>query len=301
MANSRFRESHVFLKPTAPRSIGGVLDDSIRLFRSGLARSWPLALAAQLLVAIPTLYFRLKLLGTVGVRNPQAMLAMYMSASFWLPYLVCTIAAIGFYNAVTLQLASEFQGTPTSALDSMRRGYRLLGRVLLMFLLFFLLWGMVAGAIALVFAFTGPIAPGSRMGIAGIVGVIAAPIVIYLLGRLYLTNTALLVDDLRVLESLKASWNLTRGHWWRGATIYSVILLIAIVFYFIIGFAVGLITYSFGPTSVAGAGLTELVSLLGTTLLLPLISAALLAIYHDFKLRTEGADLAGKVNALSPR
>jgi hypothetical protein len=291
----------VFLKPSAPRSIGGVLDDSIRLFRAGFAKSGPLALAAQLLVAIPTLYFRLKLLGTVGVRNPQAMLAMYMSANFWLPYLVCTIAAIGFYNALTLQLASEFQGTPASLLDSTRRGYRLLGRVLLMFLLFLLLWAMVGGSIGLVFALTGPIAPASRIGIFAIAGVIAAPIVIYLLGRLYLTNVALLVDDLRVFESVKASWNLTRGHWWRGATIYGVILLIAIVFYFIIAFAVGLITYSFGPASVVGAGLTELVSLLGTTILLPLVSAALLAIYHDFKLRTEGADLAGKVNALAPR
>jgi len=43
------------------------------------------------------------------------------------------------------------------------------------------------------------------------------------------------------------------------------------------------------------------VSLLGTTILLPLISATLVAIYYDFKLRIEGADLAGRVNALPPR
>jgi hypothetical protein len=289
----------VFTKPTAPRGIGGTLDDSIRLFRTGFAKSWPLALGAQLLVGIPTFYFRVKL-GAAG-QNPQQLLAMYLSASFWLPYLVCGIAAIGLYNAVTLQLSSEFQGTPESTRESMVRGYRLLGRVLLMFLVFGVFWAAIAlvAAIAggLIFATGAQISPLLRVAII----LLLTPVVVYLMGRLFLTNVALLADDLRVFASVRTSWNLTNGNWWRGATVYGVMLLIAIVFYVIIGSVAGVITYSFGAASVAGAGLTELVSLVGATLILPLISATLVAIYYDFKLRIEGADLAGRVNALPPR
>jgi hypothetical protein len=178
--------------------------------------------------------------------------------------------------------------------ESMVRGYRLLGRVLLMFLLFVVFWGIVGGVI---FASRAQFTPLLRLAAA----VLLAAVVVYVMGRLFLTNVALLADDLGVFAAVTASWKLTNGNWWRGATIYGVMLLIAIVFYFIIGFAAGLITYSFGPASVAGAGLTELVSLLGSAILLPLVSATLVAIYYDFKLRIEGADLAGRVNALPPR
>jgi hypothetical protein len=41
------------------------------------------------------------------------------------------------------------------------------------------------------------------------------------------------------------------------------------------------------------------ISLLGNTLISPLYAAVLVAIYHDLKLRKEGADLAGRVSALA--
>ena len=33
----------MYVKPTTPRSIGGILDDAIKLYRDAFAKSWPLA------------------------------------------------------------------------------------------------------------------------------------------------------------------------------------------------------------------------------------------------------------------
>jgi len=283
----------VYAKPTAPRSIGGVLDDSIRLYREGFTRAWILALCAQLLVGIPMLFVRLKIVGS-GTVNPQALLAMYLSPAFWLPYFVGAIASVGFYNAIILQLSERFQGEVLPAGQSLARGFRLLPRVVLLFLVFVL----GGGAIGLFFAFALKASIAARL----ILGILAFVLVLYVLGRIYLANFALLVEDSPVFKSLETSWALTRGHWWRGATIYSVIVLIAVVFYFVIAFVMGLLAVAMNPaTSAAGAALSELVSILGTSIVVPLIPATLLCIYHDFKLRTEGADLATRVSALTPR
>jgi hypothetical protein len=283
------REDRVYLKPTAPRSIGGVLDDSIRLYRAGIAKVWPLALGAQLLVAVPTLYSSLN--ARNAVPTGQALLSMYGSPSFWLPYLVCAIATIGFYNAITLQLAAAYRGESASGSQALAAGYRLLPRVLQMYL--------VLIVVGIAFGIVVAIAMQAPALIRLVLGIAAIPLLIYLLGRVYLAHVALIVDDLGVFKSIQSSWTLTRGHWWRGATIYTVVLLIALVFYLIIMFVVGLITVGFGPASALGIGLTQLVSVLGTSIVLPLVSASLIAIFLDFKLRSEGTDLADRVNALA--
>ena len=282
----------MYVKPSAPRNIGGVLDDSIRLYREGFAKAWILALCAQLLVAVPMLFVRLRLAGS-GTPNPQAVLALYASPAFWLPYIVGAIASIGFFNAIVLQFAGLFESEVLPAGQALARGFRLVPRVILLFLAF-AFFGVIIALVSLV-VFKAPFAVGAVLGVAALTAVL------YLLGRVYLANVALVVEDFGVFKSLETSWTLTRGHWWRGATIYSVIVLIAVVFYFVIGFVTGLITVALGPTSAASTILTELVSVLGTSVVVPLIPASLLCIYDDFKLRTEGADLASRVNALAPR
>ena len=43
----------MYTRPTEPRSIGGVLDDGFRLWRSAFSKAWPIALMGQLLLAVP--------------------------------------------------------------------------------------------------------------------------------------------------------------------------------------------------------------------------------------------------------
>jgi hypothetical protein len=284
----------VYAKPTAPRSIGGVLDDSIRLYREGFGQSWPLALAAQLLVAVPMLYFRLTLVGA-GTPSPQAMLALYRSPIFLATYVVGTVASIGFYNAIVLRLAAVFQGDAPPAGESLAAGFRLIPRVLLLFLLFAVVGGLVGGTFFLIFVYKGSL-------VAKIIAVSVGPtVVIYVIGRIFLANLVLVVERSGVFDSLRIGWVLTRGHWWRTATIYTVIVLIGLAFYFVIGLVAAAIIAIMGPVSAGSAALTELVSAIGTSALVPLFSATLLCIYYDLKLRKEGADLSARVSALAPQ
>jgi hypothetical protein len=283
----------VYAKPTAPRSIGGVLDDSIRLYREGFGQSWPLALAAQVLVAVPMLYFRLTLVGA-GTPSPQAMLALYRSPLFLATYLVGTVASIGFYNAIVLRLAAVFQGDAPPAGESLAAGFRLIPCVLLLFLVFAVVGGLVGGTFFL-FVYKGSL-------VARVIAVSIGPaVVIFVIGRVFLANLVLVVERSGVFDSLRIGWGLTRGHWWRTATIYTVIVLIALAFYFVIGLVAAAIIAIMGPVSAGSAALTELVSAIGTSALVPLFSATLLCIYYDLKLRKEGADLSARVSALAPQ
>jgi hypothetical protein len=136
----------------------------------------------------------------------------------------------------------------------------------------------------------------------GIAWVVFAGLLIYVWGRLFLSNIALVVEDAGVFKSLSISWALIKNHWWRTATIYTLTLIIVMVFYFVISFVdtalVGLTVQ--GPFGTATI-LAQLVSMAGGTVLMSLVPAVLLAMYYDLKLRKEGTDLAGRVDALAAR
>jgi hypothetical protein len=144
---------------------------------------------------------------------------------------------------------------------------------------------------------------GLHMSImVGVVVAASAVIGIYVWGRAFLSNIALIVEDAQVFKSLGMSWSLIKNHWWRAATVYAIALILLMAFYVVVGVVNGVLAgvtlrNPFG----IGAILSQLVSIAGGAVLMSFIPAVLLAMYHDFKLRKEGADLAGRVNALAPQ
>src|ERR1700744_1009159 len=88
----------VYTKPTEPRSIGGVLDDGLRLWRLSVPKTWPLAVLAQLVVAVPLLWLAYKFpamapgargsgaLAAANAANLQFMTNLIKSPSTWLAY-----------------------------------------------------------------------------------------------------------------------------------------------------------------------------------------------------------------------
>jgi hypothetical protein len=125
--------------------------------------------------------------------------------------------------------------------------------------------------------------------------------VFFLMGRLFLSYFALVVDDAGAVASIKLSWALTRGGWWRCSAILLVLVIIGVVFALVIAFADGLIAVSLGATSVATTALAQLLGVVSNAFLGSLYPAVLIAIFHDLKLRKQGGDLAGRVNALAPQ
>ena len=109
----------------------------------------------------------------------------------------------------------------------------------------------------------------------------------------------MIVEDKGAPESLGRSWTLTAGHWWRVATILTVLVIVIAALVLFVGIIAAIIAASTGSIGGISGILVQGISLLGNTLISPLYSAVLVAIYYDLKLRKEGADLAGRVNALA--
>lgn len=297
----------MYAKPTTPRSIGGIVDDGIRLYRDAFSQSWPLALAGQVCLFIPAMMIQYQFRAVFNVKDPQAVLQVFKSPAIWLSYLVGAIAFIGFYNAVIVQLEAIAADQPVPRGRALSVGFRLLPRTILLGMVMFvgfvgvtfvaaLLVGVVAGILTAVVGSTAAPLVG------GVLGVGLSAIFLLVWGKVYLSHIALLVEDAAVFKSVGISWTVITGHWWRGAAVYSVAMILVLVFYLLVaainGSLAGLtLRNPFG----AGTVIAQLVSFVGGTLLMTFIPAVLLALYHDLTLRKEGTDLAGRVNALAPQ
>jgi hypothetical protein len=298
----------VYTKPAAPRSIGGVLDDAIKLYRDAFAKSWPLALIGQVVLAAPLLVIRLRLAAVPGFGgNPMAMatnpaaaaayMAIYRSPAIWLSYLAVLAVTFGLYNALIVQIDGFATAKPRSVGESIAAGVRLLPCAVLLYLvlivgvaLSMVCVGVVAGT------FRAMHAAGFLLGILVVAFAIA---LIYVLGRLFLAYVALIVERAAVFKSFGISWDLIKNHWWRTATVYTVALVIVCIFYLLIGALDALAFAMLRSTSGSAMLVTQLFSMAVGTVLVPFFPAVLLAIYYDLKLRRDGADLADRVNALS--
>jgi hypothetical protein len=289
----------MYTKPSEPRSIGGVLDDGLRLWRDSLAKTWPLALLAQIVVAVPLLVLGLKLQGVVATvptrpmsaANAQAMLNLMKSPATWLTYLGILAVSAWLYAAIVLRIAAVASGAVLSLGNALSSALRLLPRLLLQFLLFFV--ALVAAGIAM-----------ALLGAAGSVAVGLGSIMLFFVlffvfGRVFFASMVLMLDDAGPAESIGISWRLTRGYWWRCAGILLVLFIIGLVFSVVVGFISAALGGAMGTSSVLGTGVSQLISLAVNTVLGSLYPAVLIAILYDLKLRRQGGDLLGRVDALA--
>jgi hypothetical protein len=205
---------------------------------------------------------------------------------------VFSIAAIGFHNAVIAQTDGTARNAGETIGNSLSIGFRLLGRAFLL--------GIILGfAIALPVAGLFLVLLSASTLVRLIVGTVAVVALCYAVGKVVLGTVVLIVEDRRASDSLRRSWNLTTGYWWRVATILTVLIIVIVALFLFIGIIAGVLAASMGSNGGIPGLLIQVITLLGNTLITPLYSAVLVAIYYDLKLRKEGADLAGRVNALA--
>ena len=267
----------MYSKPSAPRSIGGVLEDGFRLGRTGFSKTWPLALAAQIAVSIPIVFFKAQF-GAADLGAMQANMMALQSPAHSLLYLVFALASAGFQNAITAQTDSIAQGGARTRRESVSIGFRLLPRTVLLGLL--LASGIVAVAVCFMI-------PGFFVGQAGRALLIAAFFVpfFFYLGRVFLGNVIFVVEDIGAYASLLRSWHLTKDHYWRSAAIVAVLSIIFIVLLLTVGFLSGLAAALLDARSAASVAVVQLLTAAGNTVFTPFICAVLLSIYYDLKLR----------------
>jgi hypothetical protein len=307
----------VYTRPNAPRSIGGVLDDGLKLWRESLSKTWPLALVAQLLFAIPLVMLRMQLkdlpivpssnaFTAANAANTQLLLALMRSPTLVLAYVATVLLAVVCYTAIVTRIEGVSTNSAPPVQASLTSGLRLLPRVLLQLLVFFLSAMVIAVALGILAAIIGGIAAAGMGGAkSSVMPIITFTLVFifmfFLLGRLFLSFFALVVEDAGAVASIRLSWTLTRGCWWRCSAILVVLVVIGFVFGLVIAFANGLIAAALGPTSLGAIVVAQLVGVAANAFLGSLYPAVLIAIFHDLKLRKQGVDLIGRVNALAPQ
>src|SRR5882672_83314 len=107
----------MYVKPTAPRSIGGVFDDAIRMYRNFGPSVWLLALAFELTTTIPSLVWQMQVMPAVAdsIQDPLTALqdplaALHASPGVWL----LTLIAIPIYLIFYVALVASINGVATA-------------------------------------------------------------------------------------------------------------------------------------------------------------------------------------------
>lgn len=255
--------------PTAPQSIGRVLDAGTQLFMLAFPRVVGLALAAQFALFVPQIIA--SLLGKTLAFDSGTALVMVL-------YLGATIAFIGPYMGVIVRSWRIANGDDIAAGAAAHAGYRLGLRWL---------GASIMYSFAIMAGFVLLIVPG-----------------IYLAAALSLYFVLLVAENCSARASLSRSRELMRGHWWRAVTILTVPLVLVMIvmlvvevlpmFVFGMDFSNGKVTASPLLQLLAGT-----IGALLNGLLTPWTLSVMIALYNDLRLRREGDDLSQRLASLS--
>jgi hypothetical protein len=300
-----------YVAPSAPLTVGGVLDNWIRLFRSSLADCWAFALLAAAAGAI------VQFTSTPPVPTPklppfQALLHYWATQGG--PRVLLDDIALGLiglvvYAAILTQQAALIHGEePFSFGTALAKGLRrlpqmLLGWVLLVLIITAICIPGVIGAVVLI-----PLRHVPTAILLGALGGLALlGVLIYATVRLQLWLAVMFAESRSGPSSLGRSWDLVKGHWWRVTGIG-----------FVSGVVIGILTWAVSAViGIAAAALglhgtgpeplvrrfqlVAAISQVVRLLTMPLLTAVWFAIYQDLMLRREGGDLAARTEALSGR
>ena len=265
----------MYVRPVSPQSIGGVLDDAIKLYRESFRACWPVAAAAAVIMGAMGVYLTLHVLGGVVLnpRAPMQILNEYRQPNVLLVYLADVTVRLAGYGAMMIyqDALAEADGTP-----SMREALGVMLGRLVPGLVATLAWWVVitVGTILLV-------VPG-----------------IYFAGALCLWPVCLFVGRAGPLKSLEQSMELISGHWWRVGTIIFLALVLMLVLSSIAGVVVGALIGIFWRDLTTLQLSLQAVGVTVSIFTLPMMPAVLVATYRDLKLRREGSDLAARLGAL---
>ncbi len=275
----------MYQAPSAPLSIGGVLDSGFKLFRECFMQVFWFAFATSLISA------------------PASYLAPFIQTNGFSPRLIgglfgggllITILTMILTSAMIVLVDAAARGEAVPAGEALARGAR---RALSLFFSTLLTVCAVA-VVPLLFA-----AAGLAAGISPVVVAVCATLLIFVPGSiiaiwLIFGPYAAVVDRLGPLTSLRYSRAITRGHWWRTTALITIIAIILIVIYMVIAIVAGVAAVANPEAIAAGQSpwwLQFIVSPLLSAVAVPLSYSLFMAIFYDLKLRHEGGDLAARI------
>ena len=279
----------MYVRPAAPRAIGGVIDDAIKLYRASFRTCWPIALIASVISAATVLYIVSRFPAIATVRDPAQLWRLVQAPSIWGWYLILSIASLVLFGAIiACQNALAAGTTALTVGQSLAAAFARLHWQLLAILLGVLYVGSV-GVLMLM-----PL-PAALKVLGALAWLIFG---IYLWGRLQLWVVALFAEPAGALRAMALSWDLVKGHWWRAATILTVGIIIVLVITMIFGFLGGLVFVMFRLDPMSLIIGNQLIGAAERVFVTSMLPALMVAMYYDFKLRREGGDLAARTKSL---
>jgi len=267
----------MYVKPSSPQTIGGVLDDAVKLYRATFRACWPIAAAAAVIGGALNIYLAIHVLGSAvfNPRNPMQALEMYRQPTVYLIWLADVVVRLAAYG--TMLIYQDAVAGGETAL-SMRDAFGVaLGRLVWALLASLAWWVVITVGLVLL------LVPG-----------------FYFLGALCLWPACLFVGRAGPLQALQQSRELIKGYWWRTSTILTVAFILVIVLSSVAGGLVGGLVPVFRRDPVDLQIALQVVTVIVSVFTLPVMPAVLIAIYRDLRLRREGSDLAARLGTLAP-
>ena len=137
----------MYTRPSSPQSIGGVLDDAVRLYRESFLKTLPLSVAASVAISLPAMLLP-RVPRQPGPQSLQAMMQIASSPTYWLTYLVGLLAYAVIYAALIVIINDLGSGRQADLPAALRVGLERLPSMIGAFILIGLMVG--AGLVVLV-------------------------------------------------------------------------------------------------------------------------------------------------------
>lgn len=290
----------MYSRPTAPKSIGGVLDDTFKLFGSAWSKCWLLSVTSSLALALPTVY--------LYIRNGRTALGLAggQNASYWVLMLAAYFVYLTLHLAILQRIDAVARDTPLGIAETIGRGVRLSPRsfiATIVVLLPIILFGAAAGIWA---AGWGIVGGGFAQNPQRVLLFFAALILVaipYFAWALYRAfyNIVIITEETGPLDALRVSRTLVVGNWWRTAAILTVVFVIAYLLLLCGQFVVGMTVLAVTRDPILLILTTQVMSIVMAIFTAPWVASALLSTFYDLQMRRQGDDLAVRVAAVGAK
>jgi len=252
--------------PSRPQTVGEILDTAFRIFRATLLKCLPFAVLSLLAGQLAGIYSLLR------GRPLQHLYPTQFDPLWVLLVLAGSLVTLTLTAAIVRRQYAIASGLPPSPRGELTAALRLVPGLIAVSFLFLL--ATMAGLLLLLI-------PGLYIGT-----------------RLSCAVTIYLLTGRGVFASLSYSWRLTAGNFWRLTLIFSVYIVLIIVFYVLAGvIATALVVpFALGDIALITAVTAAVVVVLGS-IVRPFYTALALAVFGDLAVRTEGTDLAARISS----
>jgi hypothetical protein len=230
--------------PVAPMDLGGIFEKTFTLIGKTFVRNLIIAL---LFLAIPLILMAIAADSFYSSlsdmqetfqhgqmdNNFDTIMSMLGTLTFFgIATLVLMLGMMFAEIAISIVVSEELNSrsiTFKDAIDETFRGKWLygIGQALLKIVVF------VGGVIlvGIVVAMLGVVSKALMGLVVVLLLIVLVPLAAYVVLKWYFSLTAVAVDDLTVMESLKESWNLITGYWWRT---FGILFLFSLITQFVI-------------------------------------------------------------------